>query len=220
MRYRWYRPWFPSAPSSADSRLPSLTRSKELAPRYRPTGFPSVASLYSRLQTTGGATIANVVFSTFLIALAPLPQPSGTPCHPGTARQIVVRIEGFRTRSGNVRVRLFGDPPASYFDKRKTVVRIEMPIPQSGPVEICVRAPRPGLYAIDVRHDVNVNGKTDRQDGGGASGNPRISLLDMLFARKPAAKSVQFAVQSGTTIVPVTLMYLQGGVFRPAASAR
>lgn len=140
-------------------------------------------------------------------------------CEARTGPTVLVRITGFRSRSGQIRVRLFGDPPSSYFDKRKALVRIEHPVPATGRTDVCVAVPRPGVYAIDVRHDENNNGKTDRQDGGGVSGNPHVSLFDMLFARKPAPGTVQFRVGAGTTIVPVTLMYLQGGSFRPIKDA-
>ena len=161
-----------------------------------------------------------VLESILAATLAMLPHGGAPSCQPRAAMQVAVRIEGFRNRSGNVRVRLFGDPPSTYFDKRRTVARIEMPVPPSGPVEICVRAPGPGVYAIDVRHDQNSDGRTDRRDGGGASGNPRVSLVGMLLGRKPAPATVQFRVGAGTTVVQVTLMYLEGGVFRPVPSAR
>lgn len=141
-------------------------------------------------------------------------------CRPDAAPQVLVRIAGFRSRAGQVRVRLFGGSPSTYFDKAAALVRVEVPVPRQGRVDICLPAPRPGVYAVDVRHDENGNGRTDRQDGGGASGNPRISLFDLLFSRKPDTRTVQFTVGTGTTVVPVTLMYLQGGSVRPVDAPR
>jgi len=141
-------------------------------------------------------------------------------CPAGTAHPVVVRVAGLRDRSGQLRVRLFGDPPASYFDKRRVLVRVEVPTPAAGQVDVCVAAPRPGLYAADVRHDVNGDGRTDRRDGGGASGNPRLTLWDVVFARKPRPATVQFRVGAGGATVPITVLYLQGTTFRPAAGAR
>lgn len=142
-------------------------------------------------------------------------------CRAGTGFPIVVRIDGFRSRSGQIRVRLFGGPASTYFDKKKALVRTEVPVPRTGRADICVPAPGAGTYAVDVRHDVNGDGKTDRQDGGGVSGNPKVSLLDMLFSRRPDPRTVQFSVGGGgPTVVPVTLMYLQGGSFRPVKDAR
>lgn len=140
------------------------------------------------------------------------------PCPASTASAVLVEVTGFRNRAGKVRVRLFGGAASTYFDKRRAIARIEVAVPQRGPVAICVPAPRPGVYAVDVRHDANANSDTDRSDGGGASGNPRLSLVDVLFSRKPDPKIVQVRVGAGTTVVPVTLMYLQGGSFRPLRS--
>ena len=129
---------------------------------------------------------------------------------------IRVHVDGFANRQGKVRVRLFGPPASSYFDKTRAVIRYEVPVPRSGPVAFCVPVPRPGVYAVDIRHDVNGNGKTDRADGGGASGNPRISLTDVIFGRRPDPKTVGVAVGTDARDVRVTLMYLQGTSFRPA----
>ena len=156
-----------------------------------------------------------------LLMLMPTPQLrlNDGHCRPG-GPQVMVRITGFRDRAGQVRVRLFGGSPSTYFDKTRALVRVEIPTPRSQPVDICVPAPGPGVYAVDVRHDGNGNGRTDRQDGGGVSGNPSVSLFDVLFSRRPAPATVQFRVGTGTTVVPVTLMYLQGMSFRPVDAPR
>jgi len=155
-----------------------------------------------------------------LLALLALQSaPATAQCAPGTAHPVIVKITGFKSRAGQVRVRLFGGPTSTYFDKRQTLVRTEIATPRAGAVTICVAAPRPGVYAVDVRHDVNGNGKTDRADGGGTSGNPAIELMDVIFKRKPDPAEVQIRVGNGPTIVPIQLKYLQGGSFRPAQSA-
>ena len=147
-----------------------------------------------------------------LLFAAALLSPGNASCSGPAVR---VHVDGFANRQGAVRVRLFGSPTSSYFDKRRALTRIEVPVPRSGPVSFCVPVPKSGVYALDVRHDVNGNGKTDRKDGGGASGNPRLSLTDVLFSRKPDPAKVQVAVGNDVRDVRVTLMYLQGTVFRP-----
>ncbi|WP_374943256.1 DUF2141 domain-containing protein [Sphingomonas sp.] len=153
-----------------------------------------------------------------LLSLAVAGQSPAAPhgaCPPAGSAAVLVDVTGFKARVGAVRVRLFGPPTSTYFDKKHALVRTEIAVPASGRVTICVPVPRPGVYAIDVRHDVNGNGKTDRADGGGASGNPRLGLLDVLLGRKPDPARVQVRVGSGVTTVSVTLMYLQGGAFKP-----
>jgi uncharacterized protein (DUF2141 family) len=134
--------------------------------------------------------------------------PEPTACAGSGAPSILVRVSGFKNRAGKVRVRTFGGSPATYFDKTKVLKRLEYDMPSSGPVEVCVPMPAPGIYAVDVRHDINNNSDTDRADGAGASGNPKISLFDVIFGRKPPAKQVQVSVGQGTTVVPIIVRYL------------
>lgn len=134
--------------------------------------------------------------------------PSPETCAGSKGPSILVRATGFKSRAGKVRVRAFGGSPSTYFDKTKALKRVEYPMPGAGPVEVCVPLPGPGVYAVDVRHDINSNSDTDRADGAGASGNPKITLFDILFGRKPAAKQVQVSVGSGTTVVPVIVRYM------------
>jgi uncharacterized protein (DUF2141 family) len=79
--------------------------------------------------------------------------------------------------------------------------------------------PKPGIYAISVRHDANGNGKSDSNDGGGMSGNPPMSLFDVLFKRKPDPAKVEIRVSEGVTSTSITLNYVQGGSFKPLATA-
>ena len=148
-----------------------------------------------------------------LAAAASLLTPGHATCAGPALR---VQVDGFANRQGAVRVRLFGPPTSSYFDKKRAVIRYEVPVPRSGPVAFCLPVPKAGVYAVDVRHDVNGNGKTDRADGGGASGNPSMSLTGMILGRKPNPNTVGVAVGNDTRDVRVTLLYLQGTSFRPA----
>ncbi len=143
--------------------------------------------------------------------------PAAAQCSAGRGPAMLVRVIGLKDRVGKVRVRAFGGSPATYFDKTKALKRIEVAIPAAGPVDVCVPLSAAGVYAVDVRHDTNVNGKSDRSDGAGASGNPTMSLFDVIFKRKPPASKVQVSVGNGVTVVPVTVMYVQGGALRPIA---
>ncbi len=143
------------------------------------------------------------------------PTALSAPCPANAGPALQVDITGFKNRQGQVRVRVFGGSPNTWFDKKHWLSRIQVPVPQSGRVSFCMAVPRPGTYAVDVRHDINLNGDTDRADGGGASGNPQLGLFDVVFGRKPDPKKVQVQVGNGVTVVPITLMYLQGGSFRP-----
>jgi uncharacterized protein (DUF2141 family) len=134
--------------------------------------------------------------------------PTPALCSEGSAPSILVRVSGLKDRHGKVRVRTFGGSPENYFDKTKALLRVEYALPNAGSVDVCVPVPAVGVYAVDVRHDVNGNGKTDRADGAGASGNPKLTLFDVLFKRRPPARQVQVSVGQGTTIVPIQVRYL------------
>lgn len=120
---------------------------------------------------------------------------------------MLVRVFGLKNRVGKVRVRAFTGNPATYFNRGSEVKWIEVPIPATGGMEICVATGHSGTFAVDVRHDVNRNGKTDFSDGVGISGNPKLTMLDVILKRRPPANVVQVAVGRGVTVVPVQLRY-------------
>ncbi len=128
---------------------------------------------------------------------------------------MLVKVVGLRSRAGAVRARTFdGANRKSWFDKKMALKRTEVSVPAGGPVEICMAVPRPGGYVVDIRHDFNGNGDTDKADGAGASGNPELSLFSFLLGSKPPASKV--VVQVGQGVVPVTIVvkYVQGGSFK------
>lgn len=134
--------------------------------------------------------------------------PNPAVCANGNEPSVLVKISGLKHRNGTIRVRAFTGDPKTYFDRRHAYRRVQYALPSSGPVEVCVPVGSPGIYAIDVRHDANANGDTDRSDGVGASGNPKFSLFSVIFGVRPPAKQVQVNVGNGTSVVPVTVRYL------------
>lgn len=141
--------------------------------------------------------------------------PYAARCSAGAEPSILVTVVGLKARTGTLRLRTFGGATSTWFDKKGWITRVEVPIPSSGPIRICLPVAAPGTYAIDMRHDTNGNGDTDRSDGGGASGNPHVTLLDFVFGRKPSPKVTAVHVGRGTTEITVTAMYLRGGALRP-----
>lgn len=161
-----------------------------------------------------------------LASLAALPvgaQPTGPSLGPDAARctsgagpAFLVQVIGLKNRRGTVRVRLFGGSPDSYFVRERALVRTQIPTPATGPVQICVPAPAAGTYALDVRHDVNGDDRSDLSDGGGTSGNPRLSLWSLLTHRRPDVDKVQVRIGNEVRVVPITLLYVRGGRLVPA----
>ncbi|WP_082594644.1 DUF2141 domain-containing protein [Sphingomonas sp. Root710] len=143
--------------------------------------------------------------------------PDASACK-GDGPAMLVHIEGLKKRGGTLRVQSYGGNPNRYFEKGAWLRRVDVPVPATGPVEICVAVPAEGTYAVSVRHDVDSSGKTGMNDGGGMSGNPKMSLFDVMFKRKPSPDRVKVAVH-GVVRVPVTMNYVQGGSFGPIAMA-
>ncbi|WP_298090194.1 DUF2141 domain-containing protein [uncultured Sphingomonas sp.] len=127
----------------------------------------------------------------------------GGACEGGSAQRVVVTVRGLKEASGVVRVQLYDGP--GFLKKGAWLGRVEAKANRSE-MTICIAAPRPGQYAIAVRHDANGNGKSDWNDGGGFSRDPRLSLLNL----KPSFDKVVIPVHAGTTNVTVTMNYRQG----------
>lgn len=153
------------------------------------------------------------------IAAAAIVGPHAAECAAGSEKPaMLVRVLGLKSRTGTVRVQSYGGDPKHYFDKGTYIERVDVPGTGNGPIEVCMIVPRPGSYAISVRHDVDGSGNTGMSDGGGFSGNPSISLMDVVFKRRPSPVQVEVKVE-GVTRVPIVLNYIQGGSVKPIASA-
>jgi uncharacterized protein (DUF2141 family) len=127
---------------------------------------------------------------------------------------VLVRVDGFKARSGVLRVQVYGSNPADFLAKGKKLRRVDVPVTRSGRMDVCVAVPGPGQYAIAVRHDVDGNGKSGWNDGGGFSRNPSLSLVSL----KPKLRDVVISVGSGVKAIDVTLNYRQGLSIGPVNS--
>lgn len=131
---------------------------------------------------------------------------------------VIARVSGLKARSGVIRVQLYTDNSATFLEKKRYIERVDVPATRTGEMDICIPVPKSGRYAISVRHDLDGNGKSSRADGGGFSGNPRVSLGDLIAKRKPDLGRVAFPVGNGPRVVPVTLNYVQGLSFKPVGA--
>lgn len=136
--------------------------------------------------------------------------PDAAACRAGSDDPaVLVNITGFKNHQGKLRVQLY---PANsdFLKKGKWLRRIDLPVTGSGSMKVCVAAPRPGDYAIAVRHDTKGNG-SDWNDGGGFSRNPDISLMHL----RPDYRQVAIAVGRGVKPITVVLNYRQGLSIEP-----
>jgi uncharacterized protein (DUF2141 family) len=167
---------------------------------------PGVERPMSRLFLSLAAVAAACGFAAAAPAQAAL-GPDAAACSAGANRPaMLVSINGFKNRVGKLRIQLYGNNPADFLERGKKLKRIDLPVTRGGAMNVCVAVPHAGVYAIAVRHDADNNGKTNWNDGGGFSNNPKLSILKL----KPSHRSTAVTVGSGVRIVPVVLNYRSG----------
>lgn len=132
-------------------------------------------------------------------------------CGDPSAAAVRVHITGFKSGDGSVRVQAYGANPADFLATGKWVRRVEVQLQGRRSLDVCLGLPRFGDYAVAVRHDANANGKSDWNDGGGFSRNPRLSL----FHLKPAYADVVVTVRRETPAIPIVMNYRQGFSIAP-----
>ena len=148
-------------------------------------------------------------------AAAPL-GPEAASCRPGApGSAALVRIYGFKDRTGNLRVQLYGGNAETFLDKGTKLKRIEVPVSGEGDMDVCVALPHPGEFAIAVLHDRDRNGKMNpTSDGVGFSRNPKLGLS------KPDHGQASFVARPGVQTMEIVLNYLHGFSVRPLVAVR
>ena len=140
--------------------------------------------------------------------------PDAAYCRPGgDTAAVLVRVMGFKARTGSLRVQVYGDDPEDFLAKGRKLRRVDVPVNRTGPMDVCVALPHPGNYAIAVRHDIDGSGKSGWNDGGGFSRNPHLSLTSL----KPRYQDVVIGVGTAPKAIDVVLNYRQGLSIRPVA---
>lgn len=134
-------------------------------------------------------------------------------CRPNeSGPAFIITLAGLKDRRGRVKAELYPDNDADFLadDNKlvaagKTFRRVEMDVPQSGPVVLCIRAPGPGRYTLSLLHDRDSNRRFSlSMDGVGFPGDPRLGWS------KPSARDAQATVGNGPTRITVTMQYRRG----------
>jgi len=133
------------------------------------------------------------------------------PNEPGPA--FLVTVVGLKDRGGTMKAELYpnNDPDFLQDDNillnaGKTFRRVVIDVPDQGPVQLCIRAPRPGTYAMALLHDRDGNRKFGFSvDGIGAAANPSSVTL-----RKPRAAEARAVAGTGVTPITIRMMYRKG----------
>ncbi|MEH3158133.1 MAG: DUF2141 domain-containing protein [Sphingomonas taxi] len=157
------------------------------------------------------------VLSPLLLLLAP-PLPAETlgedaaSCRAGRGPAIQVDVQGLKDRTGEIWLELYPGTEADFLrddtdlvKEGKTFRRTRARLPADGDASICVRVPRPGRYALLLRHNRTGKDKFSFwKDGVGFPGNHAIGR-----SKPPFAQAVVDA-GSGITAVPIRMQYLRG----------
>jgi uncharacterized protein (DUF2141 family) len=155
------------------------------------------------------------IFSSAASGASAEPEPGtvGSSCNVGEqGPAIVVNVEGLKDRTGLLRLELYPDNKADFLAgdiellaAGKTFRRVVEPTPASGKVELCIRAPSPGAYALMLVHDRNGEDSFSiSNDGVGVPGNPPS------LHGSPSLAQAHIDIGSGVSHVTIVMMYRQG----------
>ena len=124
----------------------------------------------------------------------------------------LVEVAGLKDRRGRLKLELYPANDQDFLADDNVLInadkvfrRVELAVPATGRVELCIRAPGPGLYALSLLHDRDANRKFGlSSDGIGFSGNPKLGWS------KPKAATASARAGTGPTPIRILLNYRRG----------
>jgi len=139
---------------------------------------------------------------------------------PEAGPAFLVDVTGLKDRAGRLKLELYPATDADFLADDNVLVaagkpfaRIEAPIPQDGAIQLCIRAPRAGRYALSLLHDRNSDRKFQLSiDGIGFSNNPKLGWS------KPDADHVAVDVGDAPQRISIVMNYRHGLGMRPEKS--
>ncbi|CAN5396997.1 DUF2141 domain-containing protein [soil metagenome] len=135
-------------------------------------------------------------------------------CRPNEAGPaFMLTIIGLKDRKGLMKVELYPATDEDFLNDDNILVnegkafrRVEIPVPPTGPVQLCVRAPHAGAFGLSLLHDRDSNRKLGLSvDGVGFPGNPAS-----LGPSKPRIAIGRAVVGNGVTPLTIRLLYRRG----------
>lgn len=125
---------------------------------------------------------------------------------------ILANIVGLKDRKGELKLELYPANSQDFLRDDRDLVRegklfrrVRVPTPPSGGVQLCMRVPRPGRYALLFTH--NRDGKNKFSiwaDGAGFASNQRLGRA------RPKLQQAIVDVPAGVASVTIRAQYLHG----------
>lgn len=133
-------------------------------------------------------------------------------CRDGNGPAIRVDVSGLKDRAGELWLELYPDNAADFLRddtalmaEGKTFRRTRARPVAAGATSICVRVPRPGRYALLLRHNrTGKDGFSFWKDGVGFPGNQPIGRA------KPQVGQAAIMAGPGVTVTGIQMQYLHG----------
>ncbi|MGJ3649292.1 DUF2141 domain-containing protein [Sphingomonas sp. GlSt437] len=132
---------------------------------------------------------------------------------------ILADISGLKDRTGRLKLELYPATEADFLKDDRDLIaqgkffrRVWAEMPKSGPVEICIKVPKPGTYALFFTHDRDGKNKFNFwTDGAGLPSNHRIGMS------RPKLAAGVIEVGNGVTVTHIHAQYLRSllGGFGP-----
>ena len=133
-------------------------------------------------------------------------------CVPGEGLGILVNIVGLKDRTGELKLELYPANEQDFLKDDRDLIaagklfrRVRAPTPQAGAIQMCMRVPRPGRYALLFTHNRDGKNKFSIwQDGAGFASNVRLGRL------RPQRAEAVVDVPAGGLTVTIRAQYLRG----------
>lgn len=138
-------------------------------------------------------------------------------CRAGRGPAIQVNVQGLKDRRGELWLELYPPTPEDFLNadtdllaQGKVFRRTRSRLPAAGSVEICIQVPRPGRYALMLRHNrVERDKFSVWSDGAGVPANQSLGRS------KPRLDQALVTAGPGVTVVAIKMQYLRGFGFSP-----
>lgn len=140
-------------------------------------------------------------------------------CNSNSGPAIRVDVTGLKDRTGRLKLELWNATEEEFLKDDRDLKRdgqffhrVWADMPPSGAVTMCIRAPKPGRYALLFTHDRDGKNKFNFwQDGAGFPSNTRLGRS------RPKLSQAVINVPAGVTTTEIKVQYLRGvGGFSPA----